>query len=146
MKYAVIISALVLAVAFSGHYALTEAQTASEPTPLLSTLAWDYSGLDADGAAEAPKEAEIVLTAQGGVLPGAPVLKSARIPIVTGANSFPLSGFWSGVAPGQYSLWLRGWDQAGNYGPWSAPLNVTLDTSGPAAPTGLKIVVTTIVQ
>lgn len=149
MKQSVLLSALLLVSVFSGHYALTEAQVdppPASPVPLISTLKFNYSGLDSTGQPETIKEAELAITREGEALPGAVVIKTARIPMVAGENSFALAGFWGDVPPGRYWVWLRGWDEAGNYGPWSSWLITPLDKFGPEAQTGLRYILEIIAQ
>lgn len=99
-------------------------------------LAWDHSGLAADGSPETVVEFEIGVYSPDGLTQIA-----TRTIATCGTGSITcqeaLAPF--GLASGVYSLRVRAIDVAGNPSAWSDSLQVALDLVPPAKPTGCRL-------
>ena len=114
---------------------------AADPGPPVAgptaRLAWDHSGLAADGSAEEVVEFDLeVLDAAG-----TQTLASRSIPAceVTGAMTCEEAVGPFGLPQGTYTFRVRAVDAANNASAWSAPLVVRLDLVPPSPPTGCRL-------
>jgi hypothetical protein len=115
--------------------ALTVGQTT--PVPLLpnAALEWDPVTLDVNGGPETIAYYTIVNTDDTDSPPN--IKKSVDSP----GLSVALDPLFTGLAAGNYKLWVQATDTAGNKSGWSVPLDVSWDRAAPQIPAGLRITV-----
>lgn len=113
---------------------------AADPGPQVAgptaRLAWDHSGLAADGSAEEVVEFELeVLDAAGSVSLASRTIAACE---VTGPMTCE-EAIGVFLPQGTYTFRVRAIDAAANASAWSTPLQVRLDLVPPAAPSGCRI-------
>lgn len=102
-------------------------------------VTWDPPLLDVEGNPEVLAAGEIAVSLQSTDLRviGSPL---ARAPAVdpTGITPTPILTLLNQLVPGDYRLWARVQDAAGNWSQWSDPLQVSYDPLPPSAPKGVQ--------
>ncbi len=135
---------IVFALCFGLVGAIAVAQTAFNFIGSNSVLQWDNVLTDVNGGPEVIAKCQVALTTvQANMNSGGVPLKLFDTGPV---NEHALDVAVNGLVAGNYLLWVRVADTAGNWSHWSKPLEVALDNVAPGTPVNLHIKVNVTVE
>lgn len=139
-RFLVLLPLLALA---AGYHGMATAQTPPASVGVSSQAEFDHDGRDTAGAAEALKDCDVALTAAtvADLNAGGAITKQVLGTIKQGPNAVPLAPLFTGVPGGQYKLWVRARDEAGNVSRWTGSAAFTLDAAAPSSPANVRVTV-----
>ena len=119
---------------------IAEAIAQERVAPATTQLAWDPPELNEDGTPCDDLAGYVVAISEPGVdlrETGEPIGEWSAPLCPDGVCRWDLSQV--DVTDGQYRLWVRAVDEAGNSSVWSDPLSLDLDATRPGAPAAVRI-------
>jgi hypothetical protein len=118
-----------------------DAQTPPPPVGVSSSITFDQAESPVGGAAL--KDAVIALFPPVVVNPsGVIAIKTITAPLVVGANSVSATVLFTGQPAGVYKVAVQARDAVNNTSAWAMSEPFTLTSTGPLAPTNVKVVIT----